>query len=100
MRQPLKRLVGGSAFLALVLSAPALAETPTKLAPAPRGFEVRRDRVDRGKVETVEYDSKAVGGKRKMVVYLPPGYSKDVRYPVLYLLHGAGGNESNWTQGL
>jgi enterochelin esterase-like enzyme len=83
-------------FLALVLSVPAPAETPRQLDPAPRGFDVRRDRVEWGKVETVEYDSRAVGGKRKLVVYLPPGYSKDVRYPVLYLLHGAGDNETGW----
>src|SRR5690242_3868177 len=96
----MRRLVGSSVFLALVLSAPAPAEAPRKLDPAPRGFDVRRNGVERGKVESVEYDSRAVGGKRKLVVYLPPGYSKDVKYPVLYLLHGAGGNESNWTQGL
>ena len=48
--------------------------------------------VKHGKVETVEYDSKSVGDTRKMTVYLPPGYSKDTKYPVLYLLHGAGDN--------
>src|SRR5439155_23886436 len=34
--------------------------------------------------------------KSKMVVYLPPGYSKDTKYPVLYLLHGAGDDETGW----
>jgi enterochelin esterase-like enzyme len=33
-----------------------------------------------------------------MTVYLPPGYSKDTKYPVLYLLHGAGDNEGGWTR--
>jgi enterochelin esterase-like enzyme len=69
-----------------------------KLDPAPKGFDVKRKGVERGKLETVEYDSKSVGSKRKMVVYLPPGYSKDVKYPVLYLLHGAGDNETGWSQ--
>ena len=46
----------------------------------------------------MEYDSKSVGAKRKMVVYMPPGYSKDAKYPVLYLLHGAGDDETGWTQ--
>jgi enterochelin esterase-like enzyme len=32
-----------------------------------------------------------------MLVYLPPGYSADQKYPVLYLLHGIGGNEYEWT---
>ena len=40
-----------------------------------------------------------VGVKRWMEVYTPPGYSKDKKYPVLYLLHGIGGNEKReWTQ--
>ncbi len=68
------------------------------IADAPKGFDSRRDGIERGQVETVEYDSKSVGGKRKLVVYLPPGYSKEGKYPVLYLLHGAGGDESNWTR--
>jgi enterochelin esterase-like enzyme len=33
-----------------------------------------------------------------MVVYTPPGYSRDHKYPVLYLLHGMGGNETHWTR--
>jgi enterochelin esterase-like enzyme len=31
------------------------------------------------------------------MVYTPPGYSSDRQYPVLYLLHGIGGNETHWT---
>ena len=31
-----------------------------------------------------------------MNVYTPPGYSKDKKYPVLYLLHGIGGDEAEW----
>ena len=37
------------------------------------------------------------GTRRKAQVYLPPGYSSKERYPVLYLLHGIGGNEYEWT---
>ncbi len=44
----------------------------------------------------IEYDSKTVGTTRKMNVYTPPGYSKDKKYPVLYLLHGIGGDETEW----
>ena len=48
----------------------------------------------------VDYDSKTVGVKRWMEVYTPPGYSTDRKYPVLYLLHGIGGNENReWTRG-
>ncbi len=69
------------------------------LPPAPMGFDVKRDGIDRGKLETVEYDSTTVGAKRKAQVYTPPGYSKDKKYPVLYLLHGIGGDENEWTRG-
>src|SRR5262249_44072708 len=48
---------------------------------------------------TVEYDSKTVGVKRKAQVYTPPGYTKDKKYPVLYLLHGIGGDENEWARG-
>ncbi len=64
--------------------------------PAPEGFDKRRENIARGKVETVEYDSKTVGNKRKMLIYTPPGYSTDTKYPVLYLLHGIGGDETEW----
>lgn len=63
---------------------------------APSGFDKARTNVPHGKVEEVEYDSKSVGVKRKMVIYTPPSYSSDKKYPVLYLLHGIGGTEWEW----
>ena len=62
----------------------------------PAGFNVKRDGIPHGKLEMIEYDSKTVGTRRKMQVYTPPGYSKDKKYPVLYLLHGIGGDETEW----
>ena len=62
----------------------------------PAGFNVRRDNIPHGKREMIEYDSKTVGTTRKMQVYTPPGYSADKKYPVLYLLHGIGGDETEW----
>src|SRR5437763_780912 len=47
----------------------------------------------------VEDDSKSIGNKRKALVYTPPGYSADQKYPVLYLLHGIGGDENEWRRG-
>ena len=64
--------------------------------PPPAGFNVPRDGISHGKLEMVDYDSKTVGTKRRMQVYTPPGYSKDHKYPVLYLLHGIGGDETEW----
>jgi enterochelin esterase-like enzyme len=98
MRRFLHYLVVGSAVVFLDPLAHVWAQTDSKLEPAPGGFTSRRDGIERGKIETVEYDSKSVGDTRKMTVYLPPGYSKDTKYPVFYLLHGAGGDEGDWTR--
>jgi enterochelin esterase-like enzyme len=65
----------------------------------PEGFDKARDDIAHGKLEMVEYDSKSVGNKRKALVYAPPGYSADTKYPVLYLLHGIGGDEGEWRRG-
>jgi enterochelin esterase-like enzyme len=74
-------------------------EKAEKFPAPPSGFDKRRDGITRGKIETVEYESKTVGISRKAQVYTPPGYSKDQKYPVLYLLHGIGGDEREWTRG-
>ena len=62
----------------------------------PADFNSVRDDVPHGKLEMIQYDSKSVGTRRKMNVYTPPGYSADQKYPVLYLLHGIGGDETEW----
>lgn len=72
---------------------------PAKFPAPPEGFDAPRDGIERGKLETVEYDSTTVGVKRRAQVYTPPGFSKDEKYPVLYLLHGIGGDENEWTRG-
>ncbi len=53
----------------------------------------------RGSVHTVWYDSELLGSNRRMTVYTPYGYetSKKTKYPVLYLLHGGGGDEEAWS---
>ena len=52
-----------------------------------------------GTVQSIAYKSKSLGTDRKVVVYTPPGYEKSTeRYPVLYLLHGAGSTETSWTE--
>jgi enterochelin esterase-like enzyme len=62
----------------------------------PAGFNVMRDNIPHGKLEMIQYDSKSVGTTRKMQVYTPPGYAPDKKYPVLYLVHGIGGDETEW----
>ena len=55
--------------------------------------------VPHGEVRVVWYESKAIGGPRSLRVYTPPGYDKSkARYPVLYLLHGSGQNENDWSE--
>ena len=63
---------------------------------APAGFKTPRAGVPSGRVEPFEYDSTVTGTRRKANVYLPPGYAPDRKYPVLYLLHGIGGDEREW----
>lgn len=63
---------------------------------APFGFDKLRTTIEHGKTDTVAYESKTVGTKRKLLVYTPPGYSANKKYPVLYLLHGIGGDEREW----
>ncbi|HEX3999378.1 MAG TPA: alpha/beta hydrolase-fold protein [Pirellulales bacterium] len=87
--------------LVLFLSISARADvsasgSPGDLPPAPKGFDTPRDNIEHGKIDTIEYDSKTVGSKRPLVIYTPPGYSKDKKYPVLYLLHGSGDDETGW----
>ena len=53
----------------------------------------------RGSVSHVWYDSELLGSNRRVTVYTPYGYeaSKKTKYPVLYLLHGGGGDEEAWS---
>jgi enterochelin esterase-like enzyme len=77
---------------------PKLDEQGAKFDSPPPGYDTRRDGIDGGKLATVEYDSTTVGIKRKARVYTPPGYTKEKKYPVLYLLHGIGGDENEWAR--
>lgn len=63
---------------------------------APQGFDVVKDNIQHGKIDSILYKSETVGTTRKAIVYYPPGYSTSNKYPVLYLLHGIGGDEKEW----
>ena len=74
-----------------------LAADDVRLFPeAPDGYKTPRAGAPTGKLENFEYDSKATGTRRKALVYVPAGYSPGKKYPVLYLLHGIGGDEREW----
>ncbi len=55
---------------------------------------------DTGTVRADSLTSAALGVRKRVLVYLPPSYGHDARrrYPVVYLLHGLWGDETNWTQ--
>src|SRR5215213_1833117 len=84
----------GSALCTVALLAQTT-QTPT-FANAPQGFDEPRQAIATGRVERVEYTSSVTGGKKPAMVYTPAGYSPSQKYPVLYLLHGIGGNETHW----
>ncbi|WP_312285382.1 alpha/beta hydrolase-fold protein [Chryseobacterium gleum] len=63
---------------------------------APQGFDVENAAVSHGKIDTIQYQSKTVGTTRRALIYTPPGFKKSEKYPVLYLLHGIGGDEKEW----
>ncbi|MCF0195939.1 MAG: esterase [Bacteroidaceae bacterium] len=61
-----------------------------------RGYLYGVNDVPHGNVNRVWYDSPTLGTKRRMTIYTPPTYEEGGKYPVLYLLHGAGGDEEAW----
>ena len=65
----------------------------------PKGFDQLRPAIAHGKIDTISYASKTVGTTRKALVYTTPGVQKGKKYPVLYLLHGIGGDEKEWLNG-
>ena len=61
-------------------------------------FQTWKPDVPHGVVSKIEYWSSALGQKRVATVYTPPGYMNGgERYPVLYLVHGAGDSYDSWT---
>ena len=63
-----------------------------------KGWYYEVQDVPHGNVSKVWYDSPTLGTQRRMTVYTPAGYEKNpkAKYPVLYLLHGSGGDEDAW----
>ena len=62
---------------------------------------LKRAREKQGRVECVDYTTRAYAKdghtiEKKCYVYLPPEYDPAKRYPILYLMHGGGDNETYW----
>jgi endo-1,4-beta-xylanase len=87
-------LLGLCSLVAANLGAQTLPAAP------PSGFEAKAEGIGHGLVSsTMIYPSTVKGNQGTVKVYTPPGYSKDKKYSVLYLLHGLGGDENDWTVG-
>jgi enterochelin esterase-like enzyme len=87
------------AFIALLMAIGYQCKAQSSVTPAPPGFDIYREGIPHGHIDTITYNSKTVGNMRKALVYTPPGYSNEKKLPVLYLLHGIGGDEKEWLNG-
>lgn len=83
-------------FLFVLLVSISETKAQEIINPASAGFDVPQGNQTKGKIDTISYSSTTVGSIRKAIIYTPPGYNKKKKYPVLYLLHGIGGDEKEW----
>ena len=73
-----------------------MAKKNKELFAVPEGFDAVKEGVIYGKLMEISYDSKTTGTIRKANIILPPKYDENKKYPVLYLLHGIGGDHNEW----
>ncbi|MBR3764461.1 MAG: esterase family protein [Clostridia bacterium] len=98
----MKKLLAFALSLCLLFSClPVLAEETGKEAwnDPPAGFDQRQEDVIYGTTVFKTYLSTTTKTFRKCLVILPPDYTAEKDYPVLYLLHGIGGDHSEWSGG-
>jgi S-formylglutathione hydrolase FrmB len=84
---------GAPLAIAAILTAAACTRAVPGVSPAPSAPAVSA-------VVEDSFVSRALGVRKRALVYLPPSYARDVtrRYPVAYYLHGLWGSESDWTR--
>ncbi len=93
----MKRILLILALLACFLALPCLAEEDPFTPEA--DFDTRDENTTYGKLTLASYQSTTTGRQRKCYVLLPVGYTEEKTYPVLYLLHGIGGDHNEWMGG-
>lgn len=86
-------------IFSLIFSIACIGNAQVKDMQAINDFDVFKADIKHGILDSITYVSKTVGTSRKALVYTPPGYSKSIKYPVFYLLHGIGGDEREWLKG-
>ena len=93
------RAIKCSLVVAAIAALPTVASAAeTTMVTPPSGYDANRSGIQHGMVMSTTYPTKSYGTKN-MRVYLPPGYSTAKKYPVVYLHHGIGGDETSWTNG-
>jgi enterochelin esterase-like enzyme len=80
----------------MIISDPQVLLSQDNIAPPPSGFDSYKANITHGISDVVSYYSSTVGVNRQTRIYLPPGYTADSTYNVLYLLHGIGGDINEW----
>jgi len=88
-----------SFILILFFYAAAGVTAQERVSQMPVGYDSLRTDIPHGRIDTITYASKTVGATRRALIYTPPAYSRKKKYPVLYLLHGIGGDEKEWLTG-
>jgi enterochelin esterase-like enzyme len=91
-----KTIDPGNAAVKTGANASTLASILEVRGPTPAFYDVQA--VPHGDVRSHWYASKSLDSIRRLTVYTPPGYDRDLKtvYPVLYLLHGANADETAW----
>jgi enterochelin esterase-like enzyme len=80
----------------ILLPVLAFSSDPANLPVPPTGFDSKSSSIPHGKVDvSLTYQTQKYGA-HKVSIYTPPGYSTSQKYPVVYLMHGIGGNEVSW----
>ncbi|MGC6173873.1 alpha/beta hydrolase-fold protein [Lacrimispora sp. 38-1] len=100
MNEIVRKIVSAFITLAVLLAMPVNsmgAEALPTMPPA--GYDQARNNIPHGQINSITYQSSATNSQRKARIYLPPGYSTNNKYSVLYLLHGYGGSEGDWFTG-
>jgi enterochelin esterase-like enzyme len=87
------------ALICLILPVLVYSSDPAGLPVPPQGFSSKKNNIPHGTLSGVLNYPTRNYGQKPMKIYFPPEYSatSGEKYPVLYLLHGIGGNESAWT---
>lgn len=87
------------AIICLILPVLVYSSDPAGLPVPPQGFSSKKNNIPHGTLSGVLNYPTRNYGQKPMKIYFPPEYSatSGEKYPVLYLLHGIGGNESAWT---